>query len=194
MPKRGNLLKSGIYCITNLVNGKFYIGSTNCIRARWENHRSQLRRSIHGNSYLQRVYNKYGLENLKFEILAECPSEDLTKLEQWFLDNLKPEYNILKQARGGFRGMNHTEEAKRKISQTLKGHPIPERLIELNNKKAKKVYQYDLEGNFIKIWDSVRSAGQFFRNKGANITKCCKGERQTAHGFKWSFNLTTNND
>lgn len=48
--------------------------------------------------HLQRSVNKYGFENFRFEILAICPKEYCVKLEQWFLDTLKPTYNIRKIA------------------------------------------------------------------------------------------------
>lgn len=93
-----NFDKSGIYKITNLINDKIYIGSTIHFKKRWDLHKSQLKRQKHKNTYLQNVYNKYGKDNFKFEILAICPKEYLIKMEQWFIDNMKPEYNICKIA------------------------------------------------------------------------------------------------
>ena len=53
-------------------------------------------------------------------------------------------------------------------------------------KRSKKVYQYDLEGNLIKEWDSTREAG---RNgyEAKNISACCLGKRKTHKGFIWSY-------
>ncbi len=89
---------SGIYKITNLVNNKFYIGSSCNLKNREWQHFNQLKRNKHSSSKLQNSYNKHGKNNFKFEIIAICPDIYLVKLEQWFLDNLKPHYNICKKA------------------------------------------------------------------------------------------------
>ena len=44
---------SGIYKITNKVDGKFYIGSSKNLHKRWLSHRSELRRNHHCNQHLQ---------------------------------------------------------------------------------------------------------------------------------------------
>jgi len=68
---------------------------------------------------------KYNLENFKLEILEYCPLELTLSREQYYLDLLKPEYNILKIA-GSSKGYTHTPESKAKYSsrtiseQTLK--------------------------------------------------------------------------
>lgn len=43
---------SGVYVITNLVNGKFYIGSSVGINTRWWNHLVDLRNGTHENPHL----------------------------------------------------------------------------------------------------------------------------------------------
>ena len=87
-------MKSGIYKITNSVNNKFYIGSAVYFPKRFSRHKSDLIKNIHSNKKLQNSVNKYGLDNFKFEVLATCPKEYCIKLEQWFIDNLKPKYNL----------------------------------------------------------------------------------------------------
>jgi group I intron endonuclease len=49
------------------------------------------------------------------EILEYCDIEDVLKREQYYLDLLKPSYNISPTA-GSPRGYKHTEEAKLKMS------------------------------------------------------------------------------
>ena len=53
-------------------------------------------------------------------------------------------------------------------------------------KRSKKVYQYDLQGNLIKIWISTNEAG---RNgyEAKNISACCLGKRKTHKGYIWSY-------
>lgn len=52
--------------------------------------------------------------------------------------------------------------------------------------KSKKVYQYDLNGNLINVFDSAVECEQFGFNQ-QHIRGCCRGERQTHKGYKWSY-------
>ena len=110
--------QSGVYVITNLINKKIYIGSSIDIKVRWSNHKSELKRGVHNNKYLQNAWNKYGEENFKFEILEICNIEGLNNqeainkvqdLEQKYLEELQPYgkngYNLNKYAHGGKEGI-----------------------------------------------------------------------------------------
>lgn len=59
----------GIYKITCISNGKFYIGSSMNVCNRWLHHLSDLRLGKHHSVYLQRCYNKYGEVSITFSIL-----------------------------------------------------------------------------------------------------------------------------
>lgn len=80
---------SGIYKITNKVNNKSYIGSSNNIKRRWKQHINLLNKGEHHSIKLQRAWNKYGQDNFKFEILEECDVEKLLYLEQFYIDKYK---------------------------------------------------------------------------------------------------------
>jgi group I intron endonuclease len=114
---------SGIYRITS-PSGKFYIGSSLNIAARWRQHRSDLRRNLHVNPKLQAAWNKYSEDNLKLEIVEVCLVEDLLNREQHYLDTLKPTYNIATDATSPMKGKKHTEEAKKKMSQPGELNPF----------------------------------------------------------------------
>ena len=60
----------GIYKITNLVNGKIYIGSAIRIDRRFKSHLSQLRGNYHINSHLQNAFNEYGIDNYLLTALS----------------------------------------------------------------------------------------------------------------------------
>lgn len=55
--------------------------------------------------------------------------------------------------------------------------------------REKQVYQYDLQGNFIKKWDSLKSIQRELGYKISNISSCClnKTYRHNAYGYKWSY-------
>jgi len=57
---------------------------------------------------------KYGYANFKLEILEYCDISVLLLREQYFIDNLKPEYNILSKA-GSNLGYKHTAETLEKF-------------------------------------------------------------------------------
>ena len=83
-----------VYLIKNLVNKKFYIGSTKNFNVRKLRHIQTLKNNYHHNVHLQRSFNKHGLKNFVFEILEECTEEVLFEKEQYWINKLKPEYNI----------------------------------------------------------------------------------------------------
>lgn len=68
----------GIYKITNLVNGKAYIGQSKDIEKRFQVHRFPSSRT---KSIVSAEIQKYGVENFKFEVLQECGEEELDELE-----------------------------------------------------------------------------------------------------------------
>lgn len=90
-------------------------------------------RDYFNNSFLTQIKNKmtinkallkYGYSNFKLEILEYCDSDNVIEREQYYLDLLKPEYNILKMA-GSCYGHRHTEETlakfrARKLSEETK--------------------------------------------------------------------------
>ena len=91
----------GVYKITNTVNNKFYIGSSKDIENRWKQHIDALVKKEHGNTHLQRSWNKYGSQNFKFEIIEECDPSVQFEREQYYLNALNPfdnnGYNIVRQ-------------------------------------------------------------------------------------------------
>lgn len=75
----------GIYCIENLINNKKYIGQSMNIEMRWRSHKSELRRSVHINDYLQNAWNKYGEDNFRFYILEECVIDIINDRERYYI-------------------------------------------------------------------------------------------------------------
>lgn len=116
------MINSGIYKIANKVTGDFYIGSSVNIRKRFKMHKCYLKNNKHCNLKLQNVHNKYGIEKLSFKIIEYVGNKNnLIIREQYYLDNLYPEYNICKVA-GSTLGKKLSEKTKKKISESLKGH------------------------------------------------------------------------
>lgn len=75
----------GIYIITNTINNKKYIGSTNRLERRWSDHKWLLKNNKHTNQHLQASYAQYGPDVFHFRRLEECPIEQLTEREEYWI-------------------------------------------------------------------------------------------------------------
>lgn len=98
-----------------------YVGSANNVKNRWSNHIGILRKGKHHSIKLQNHYNKYSESDLVFIIIEPCLPEFLIEREQYYLDKEKPYFNICKIA-GSCKGIIASDETKRKMSETRKGH------------------------------------------------------------------------
>jgi len=109
--------KSGIYCWTNLITGKIYIGSSINLKNRFYSYLSYKWLKTQSLKYNSKIYNallKYGYSNFKLSILKYCDNDELCKWEQHYMDLLKPEYNILKFA-GSRLSHRHSYATKLKL-------------------------------------------------------------------------------
>lgn len=132
-------MENVIYKISNNINDKFYIGSAKYFNKRVNLHKHHLIKKTHHNPILQNFVNKYGFESLSFEIVEHCEELNLITREQYYIDTLKPYFNVnqianspkgLKRtkdqvqnikngrlANSGYKkGWNHSDDAKNKIS------------------------------------------------------------------------------
>ncbi len=111
--------KSGIYMWTNLENGKFYLGSAKNLETRLKAYYNVNHLARETNRYINRALLKWGYSSFSLTILEYCSVNDLIKREQYYLDQLNPQYNICRTA-GSTLGKLHSSEAKDKISKTKK--------------------------------------------------------------------------
>lgn len=56
----------------------------------------------------------------------------------------------------------------------------------ISNELEKKVYQYTLDGELIKVWKSTMECGRNGYHQG-NIVSCCNGIFNTSQGYRWSY-------
>jgi len=111
---------SGVYQIKNRVNGKIYIGSSVNVQNRVSVHRGRLRKGIHGNPHLQNAWNKYGEYAFEFSLLEEVSvRENAVVIEQWYLDNFNPDYNVVKRAEATNLGRKFSKKVRKKISKYM---------------------------------------------------------------------------
>lgn len=81
-------MKSGVYIITNKIDGKNYIGESIRLAIRLVQHRSDLRGNRHQSTHLQRAFNKYGEENFEFGLLEWCEEKFLKSQENYWCNML----------------------------------------------------------------------------------------------------------
>ena len=120
---------SGIYKITCTITGRLYVGSASNLRKRRNHHFHQLRLNRHGNTKLQRAFNKYGEAAFVFEVLElVLVRELLTAREQYWFGILKPfgarGFNIDRVA-GSCLGVKRSAATRAKMRANRLGKPSP---------------------------------------------------------------------
>lgn len=111
---KDNKNKPGIYRWINNINSKSYVGSAKCLKNRLKIYYSPTTlktRLERGSSAIYSALLKYSYNKFKLEIIEYCEQDFLIPREQYFIDLLKPEYNICKTA-GSTLGKKHSESTK----------------------------------------------------------------------------------
>lgn len=101
-----NLNISGIYKITNKINGKSYIGLAKNIGKRWEQHKNFTKHETSKNLYW--AFQEYGIDCFTFEILKEAPVNKLAYWEKKFIQKYDTYHNGYNSSAGGEGGNTST--------------------------------------------------------------------------------------
>lgn len=155
-----NMKKSGIYLITNNINGKQYVGQSIDIDTRWRQHIN-----AKDNFAIHNAIKKYGKENFSFEVLLECPVDMLDVWERDMIalyDCISPNgYNLTE----GGGGCKCSEETRLKMSNVRKGR--------ISNRKGVPCS----EETRLKISESMK--GRIPWNKGVHLESPMKGKHHS---------------
>lgn len=166
--------KSGIYKLS--VNKHIYIGSSKNLYARLREHGNDLANNCHTNEFLQRVCNKYGIENIRIDILEFCSPETRLEREKFWIDELKADMNMQDP-------VDHTlsEASRQKLSKSVRAG--------LKAGKYKKIYEfakiecYDYFGDYITTYDSKEEAAKACGLRVEDVNNCLGAYK---HGTKSS--------
>jgi len=185
--------QSGIYMIINLVNNKFYIGSSVDIYHRMLSHISLLKRNKHDNIHLQNSFNKYGINNFIWIIIEQVDNcDELLIKEQYWMDllnvcNQDIAYNMCSIA-GSPLGRKHSQETKDKISASNKGKKkSAEHIEKMTGYQSKAVIQCTSTGNFISEWRSATFASKQLNISQIPISNCCLHKIRYYKDCLWFF-------
>lgn len=115
-----------LYRITNQLNGKIYIGQTSNPKDRWSSHKSSAKNPQNYSAIIPKALAKHGIDNFTFEVIATCKTQidanfiETELINQYDSRNSEKGYNL---AHGGSvnRGWHHTDETKKKISESNLG-------------------------------------------------------------------------
>lgn len=211
-----------IYKITNNLNQKSYIGKTlKKIEDRWKEHLKDYKRRRYEKRPLYDAFKKYGIENFNVEEVEEILDESILEdREKYWIEYYKTysngynatlggdgkqfinsdlvitNYNQLKSCKEVAKLMGITAET---VSDILNRKDV--KMLtpsERQNKNKKPVKMFDLENNFIKLFESLNDAAKYLiENKLSNckqttakqhISEVCRGKRKTFAKFLWKFN------
>ena len=171
-----------VYMHTNKINGKKYIGIT-CQQPpekRWGRNGYNYKKS---NPHFYNAINKYGWDSFKHEILfsnltkEEACQKEIELIAYYNATNKEYGYNI---SNGGCGINMFTEETRMKMSEAHKKIDMPWTKI--------PVCQYDLNGNFIRQYESAsQAARECGLSDGAQICYCCKNLYKTVAGYIWRY-------
>lgn len=177
-----------IYCISNDINNKVYIGKTTypTVEQRFQEHCRDSRKINKEKRPLYNAMRKYGIEHFSISLVEECDLSILETREQYWIDTYdsynngynatiggdgKQLYNYILFVEDYQDGMLVEEIAKKygcdhsTVSKALHLNNIDGNTNALNKRKN-KVSQYDLNGNFIQEFESQRAAARYLISQG----------------------------
>ena len=162
---------TGIYKWTS-PSGKAYIGKAINLERRKKEFLTNPQKYIYTSkdSAVDRARRKYNVNDWKYEILATIHGTDTNILTDK-LNALEKHYIQLYDTTNSRNGYNSTKGGDGAATT------------------CKPINQYDLNGKFIKSWNSIAEAARFYSCDSSTIMRNCKGRQKTAIGYKWEYRM-----
>jgi group I intron endonuclease len=203
----------GIYKITNINNGKTYVGKTVNFRRRRNDYVSAFNKQNMKkiNEYFLNALNKHGIENFIFEIVEECEVEETAERELFWIKKLKTTnqekgYNLRMDSSTGMMVHKKTrDKIGRRIKQEFKnGIRSPEKVSKffkefwknkdnvdrmtesLRETRSSFFVQKRRDGTVVNVWRNIHQLlGCNPHYKWQNIYAACNGNKKTHWGYVW---------
>lgn len=146
----------GIYCITNILTQKKYIGKSTDVSRRWREHRSPSEWRRNPNKSLYKGFEQDGIENFDFQVLEECSKKDLNKREKYWIQYYNTFYSGYNNTFGGDGANGDDEHPNHKLSlqdvvNIRKAYANHERKILVEERYRDKIGH----SGFHKIWNGT---------------------------------------
>lgn len=165
--------KQGVYMITNNVTKKFYVGISINLYARFQNYFTVKRLQENSSSRINRALLKYGYNNFTvsiLEIFTDSSFSDLRIKEDFYIEVLKPQYNIKqKHSYNAIFWKNQIQceipfKVKNILDMCLDPKNLDWVLTSFSSKNNKKMQYYELVAFSKKIHVKANSLGWFQGN------------------------------
>jgi hypothetical protein len=123
------------------------------------------------------------------------PSKEKIEKHKIFMTGRKQSQEEKQKRNESRKGYLHSEETKLKISNSHKGKKTSKEHLEKLYKgqilaNSKPINQYDLEGNFIKEWQSATIAAKEINLHPTSIRHCVQGKTKTSGGYIWKAQIS----
>jgi len=171
---------SGVYMFISKSTKRRYIGSSVDVRARAREHLRKLKRKEHHSRRFQACYNKFGIDDFKWRVLERVEKEFLVEKEQYWINKIKKELNLLNSV---FYPQKTTLGLKltKKQKDAQKGRRSGEKNGMFGRKHTEKSKKRISQSRFLNGFEPYRT--QEFREK---ISKIVKGKKNPNFGNHWS--------
>jgi hypothetical protein len=193
----------GVYLITCKINNKKYVGASVNVLDRFSNHMNRDSRRYPHREMYKDVF-KYGYENFDFEVLEECNKENLLEREQYYYDQILPEYNEFRPVENLFEDpdfrqflvdANRKNKEMHKQRKELYNTPEYKKKFQTTDSRMRPIDMFDLSGNYIRSFISIRETARWitentkFKGKGKpiKIKLVCDEERRQAYGYIFRY-------
>ena len=204
-----------IYKATSLTTGKVYIGqSCQTLEKRMSQHLYKATSDYDPGNHFHNAIRKYGFQDFIFQIIEDniISNEVLNEREIYWIEYYNSYYDGYNSTLGGDAGLRRddlviaalfhegyttkeicemTGYSRSTIYDSYKANGLQEENNKRKNEQTKlrcseRVEQYNLDGTYIKTYESATAAGQELGNQSA-ISGVCRQEQSALSAYGYLF-------